>query len=76
MNEFYFIDYDQQIINQKKFLCIYLLELTTKTIFKIYKPYKEETEENLRNFDLFEDITEKTCYVIKRTGKLSLDIKI
>lgn len=75
-NDFNFLGYDVQKINNNQFFCIYVLNLSKKLIFKIYKKYAEEDMYLLDNISCFEDISDRISFVIKRDGKISLDIKI
>ena len=75
MSKFLLMDIEEQTIQEKKFLCIFLYETRTHNIFRIYKLYDSKLFDNLKNFKNFQDITERITYVIKRDGKVSLDIK-
>ena len=75
-NQFFYLDYDIQTIQNKKFICIYVLEFNHKSIFKIYKNYSLELEENIGNYNSFDIIDSKISFVIKRDGKIALDINI
>lgn len=75
-NEFFLVDYDVQTIQGKKFLCVYVLELNHHTIFRIFKQHTDALEEQFGDLDIFCDITSKVDFVIKRDGKISLDIKL
>lgn len=74
MNKFFYIDTESKDIQGKKYLCIYTLELTKKIIFKSYKLYTDELANKLKNLKIFQDITNNVYFVIKRDGKISIDI--
>lgn len=75
-NQFVFLDYEEQSIQGKKFLCVYIIEIKHHTVHRIFKQYKEDLKERLIDLDIFEDITTKIDFVIKRDGKIALDINI
>lgn len=72
---FYFLDYDIQEIQKKRFLCIYILDLDKKVIFRIFKQYNDKLLEFLNEFSCFTSFNDYLHFVIKRDGKISLDIK-
>ena len=76
MNKFIFIDYDEQTIQNKRFLCIYVLDFKTKTVFRIFKPYTDDLYDKYAELESFSDITHYINFVIKRDGKISLDISL
>lgn len=73
---FNYIDYDVQDIQGKKFICIYVLDFEKRIIFKIFKPYNDKLKEFLEDLNLFECLNTNLTFVIKRDGKITLDIKI
>lgn len=75
-NQFFYLDYSIEDINNQKFLRIYVLEFNHKCIFKIYKKYSLDLEEKIGALDTFDIIDSYISYVIKRDGKLALDINI
>ena len=75
-DSFYFLDVQDEKIKDQRFICIWFLDLEKHTIFRIYKKYKEEEFEKFCDLELFEDITNNVSFVIKRDGKLALDINI
>lgn len=75
-DNFYFIDYDIQEIQKKKFICVYVLDFEKKVIFRIFKVFNDKLNEYLQdNFTAFENINPHLDFVIKRDGKIALDIK-
>lgn len=77
MNDtFYFIDYDIQEIQKKKFICVYVLNFEKKVIFRIFKVYNDKLQEYLDEFSYFIEFNSHLDFVIKRDGKIALDIKI
>lgn len=73
---FHYLGFDVQEIQNKKFICIYVLDIEKKVIFKLFKVYNEVLIEYLgNNFETFDDITTHLSFVIKRNGKVTLDIK-
>lgn len=74
---FYFIDYDIQEIQKKKFICVYVLDFDKKVVFRIFKVYNDKLKEYLDNtFEPFLNINAHLNFVIKRDGKIALDINI
>lgn len=75
-DEFFFLGFSEETIQKQNFLCIYILDLNKHTVFRIFKKFTDDIFDKLNKFDLFDDISERVCFVIKREGKISLDIKI
>lgn len=75
-NHFLFLDTENRNIEGKNFCVIYILEFYKKQVFKIYKLYDPNTEKKLATFKKFDNINEYVDFVIKRDGKISLDIKL
>ena len=74
---FYFIDYDIQEIQKKKFICVYVLDFEKRVIFRIFKVFNDKLYEYLQdNFTAFQEFNSHLDFVIKRDGKIALDIKI
>lgn len=73
---FNYIDFDEQDIQGKKFICIYVLDFEKRIIFKIFKAYNDKLKEFLEGLDSFECINTNLSFAIKRDGKIALDIKI
>lgn len=76
MNKFLYLDTELVDIQEKKFFKIYLLEIERKIVFTIYKPYTKELAEKLKDLKQLTNISSNVLFVIKRDGKLSLDINI
>ena len=73
---FHYLGFDVQEIQNKKFICIYVLDIEKKVIFKLFKVFNDVLKEYLEdNFETFDDITRYLNFVIKRNGKVALDIK-
>lgn len=75
-NKFLYLDTEIANIQEKRFLRIYILELNRKIVFKVYKLYTPELAEKLKNLNILTDCTKQTNFVIKRDGKLSIDINL
>lgn len=75
-NQFLFIDYEKRNIEGKEFLVIYVLEFYKKQVFKIYKISDNNLISKLNTFEKFDNINDHLGFVIKRDGKISLDIKL
>lgn len=73
---FYFLDVTQEKIKNQMFICIWFLDLEKHTIFRIFKKYTDDDFEKYRCLEQFEDITSYITFVIKRDGKLALDINL
>ena len=73
---FYFLGCEKREIDGKDFLCVHVLELSKKQVFRIFKPYKKDDFDTLALYDLFTNITDNIGFIIKTGGKISLDIKI
>ena len=74
-NQFLFLDYEKKFIQGKDFICINILEFTTHQVFKIFKPYDDSLVQKLITLEKFDNINDFITYVIKRDGKISLNIK-
>lgn len=73
----YFIGYDIQEIQKKKFICIYVLNYEKKVIMRIFKVYNDKLIEYLKdNITAFQEFNNYINFVIKRDGKIALDINI
>lgn len=75
-NQFLFLDYKKRNIEGKEFLVIYVFEFNTKQVLKIYKIPDDNLISKLDTFEKFENINYYLDFVIKRDGKISLDIKL
>ena len=81
-NQFFYLGYEEKFIEGKEFLVIYVLELCKKQIFKIYKTskiYKTVNNDLISKLDTlknFDNINDYIGFVIKRDGKISLDINL
>ena len=75
-NQFSFLDYKKRNIEGKEFLVIYVFEFNTKQVLKIYKISDDNLISKLDTFAKFENINYYLDFVIKRDGKISLDIKL
>lgn len=75
-DNYYYIDYDTQEIQNNKFICVYVLNFERRLVFKIYKQYNDKLAEYLNDLGLFEEISSHISFNIKRDGKIALDIKI
>ena len=75
-NQFLFLDYKKRNIEGKEFLVIYVFEFNTKQVLKIYKISDDNLISKLDTFEKFENINYYLDFVIKRDGKISLDIKL
>lgn len=75
-NQFLFIDYEKRNIEGKEFLVIYVLEFYKKQVFKIYKISDNNLISKLNTLEKFDNINDYVGFVIKRDGKISLDIKL
>lgn len=73
---FYFLECTDETIQKQKFLCFYVLNYEKHIVFRIFKKFTDELYNNAIEFSLFEDITDKISFAIKRDGKISLDIQI
>lgn len=75
-NQFIYLGYDERNIEGKEFLVIYVLEFSKKQIFKIYKTANKDLIFKLDALEDFSNINDFIGFVIKRDGKISLDIKL
>ena len=75
-SQFLYLDYQATKIDSKDFLCIYILEFNKHQVFRIYKPYSQDLVSKLITFEKFDNINEFITFVIKRDGKISLNIKL
>ena len=75
-NQFFYLGYEERNIEGKEFLIIYVLEFTKKQIFKIYKTANKDLIFKLDTLEDFSNINDFIGFVIKRDGKISLDIKL
>ena len=73
---FLYVDYETRNIEGKEFVIIYLLEYNKRQIFKIYRLKDIELIKKLDGFKFATDITDLIDFVIKRDGKISLNIKL
>lgn len=77
MNNYYFVGYeDFETKEGLKMVKITVLSYKTKTIHSIYKSYTKELITKLDSkYKLFDNCTNDITFVIKRDGKVALDIK-
>ena len=75
-NQFLFIAYEKRNIGGKEFLAIYVLEFLRKKVYTIYKVSNDNLISKLNTFDKLDNINDYVGFVIKRDGKISLDIKL
>lgn len=76
MEKLIYLGYETQEIQGHQFICVYVLNLDKKVILKIYKQYDEKLNSNLCTLSLFDEISNYCSFVIKRDGKIALDINI
>lgn len=77
MNDtFYFLECTEETIQKQKFICCYVLNFEKHIVFRIFKKYTDDEYEEFTDLGMFEDITDKISFAIKRDGKIALDIKI
>lgn len=75
-NQFLFVDYEIRNIEGRDFIVIYILEFYKKQVFRIYKMADNNLISKLSTFEKFDNINDYLGVVIKRDGKISLDIKL
>lgn len=75
-NQFLFVDYEKKKIEGKEFLVIYILEFYKKQVFKIYKISDDNLIGKLTTLSKFDNINDYVDFVIKRDGKIALDINL
>lgn len=75
-NQFLFVDYEKKQIEGKEFLVIYILEFYKKQVFKIYKISDDNLIGKLTTLSKFDNINDYVDFVIKRDGKIALDINL
>ena len=73
---FYFLECTEETIQKQKFICFYVLNFDKHIVFRIFKKYTDEMADKQAEFAMFEDITDRISFAIKRDGKIALDIKI
>lgn len=73
---FYFLEVTDEKIKGQRFLCIWFLDFEKHTIFRIFKKYTDEDFYKYGCLGQFHDITDNITFVIKRDGKLALDINL
>lgn len=73
---FYFLDITDEKIKNQRFICIWFLDLEKHTIFRIFKKYTDDEFDKFSDIELFEDISNYISFIIKRDGKVALDINI
>lgn len=76
MDKLIYLGHETQDIQNTQFICVYVLNLDKKVILKIYKKFENSLNKNLCEFSLFDDISNYCSFVIKRDGKIALDINI
>lgn len=75
-NQFLFISYENRNIEGKIFVVIYLFEFYRKQVFKIYKLSDDNLISKLNTLEKFDNVNDFVDFVIKRDGKIALDIKL
>ena len=75
-SQFLFISYEKRNIGGKEFLAIYVLEFYRKKVYTIYKISDDYLISKLNTFEKLDNINDYVGFVIKRDGKISLDIKL
>ena len=75
-NQFLFINFEKKTIGGKEFLAINVLEYFRKKVYTIYKTSNDDLISKLNTFDKLDNINDYVGFVIKRDGKISLDIKL
>ena len=75
-NQFLFVDYENRNIEGKIFVVIYLFEFYRKQVFKIYKLSDDNLISKLNTLEKFDNVNDYVDFVIKRDGKIALDIKL
>lgn len=73
---FHFLQCTDETIQKQKFLCFYVLDYEKHMVFRIFKKYTDEMYVKSTEFEVFEEITDKISFAIKRDGKIALDINI
>lgn len=76
MSKFVYLDTEERSIEDKKYYCIFILEMQSHNIFKIFKIVNEPISTKLKNLKIFQDVSSQISYVIKRDGRISLDISL
>lgn len=74
--QFLYLDYETRNIEGKDFIVICVLEYYRKQVYRIYKLKNADIIKKLDNFKHFDNINNLVDFVIKRDGKISLDIKL
>lgn len=77
MNNFYYLGFEIfESADTSKILKIFILSFKTKSVHCIYKQYSKELVTKLdAKYKLFANCTDDITFVIKRDGKVALDIK-
>ena len=75
MSTFYYIGHEQFVIQDNSILKVYVLDFKNKIVHTIYKAFNKDIASKLDNYKPFDNITSSIGFVIKRDGKISLDIK-
>ena len=73
---FIFLECTDETIQKQKFICFYVLNFEKHIVFRIFKKFTDEMEDKITDLAMFEDITDRISFAIKRDGKIALDIKI
>lgn len=76
MTSFYYLGHSVfKTDDGKELIKIQVLELSSFHIYNIYKTCTKELSSKLSVRKLFDNITDKVKFVIKRNGDISLDIE-
>lgn len=75
MNTFYFLGYETFKFNDNDLLKVYVLDFKNKIVHNIYKSVTKELISKLEGYKPFDNVTNLISFVIKRNGKITLDIK-
>lgn len=76
VDTYYYIDCTDETIQKNKFKCFYVLNFDKHILFRIFKKYTNDLDDKIKEMGIFEDITNKISFAIKRDGKIALDINI
>ena len=73
--ELFFIKADKRSIEDKDYYRITILDKKNCQLFNFYKLVDTKSTSFVNSVKLFEEISQKLTFVIKRNNKISFDIK-
>lgn len=75
MTDIYFIYADKRTIEGREFYRITVLDKNNLQIFSFYRAVDSKSTSFVNSCKLFDEISTKLTFIIKRNNKISFDIK-